>query len=163
MIKIGYDMHAVDENGLNVRGCDNPEHGDHYWRRSIFGGHPQAVRLVEAGMGYWPLCDKPPWPEVKGAEFGEYDDDLDECPPLNDAAREQLRLNEAYLKATYNEAPGISVYKLCDSNDGWWVTKLECESALKLWEQAGKPAVDEYGDTIPFLRAAAAHSGFRVW
>lgn len=32
-----------------------------------------------------------------------------------------------HLRATYSEEPGISVYKLCHSNDGWWVTKIECQ------------------------------------
>lgn len=69
-----------------------------------------------------------------------------------------------HLRATYSEEPGISVYKLCHSNDGWWVTKIECQSALQLWERNGRPDVDgEAGDTIPFLRAAADHEGFRVW
>lgn len=157
-------MSTVDDKGQKVRDCTDPEHGDHYWRRSIFGGHPQAERLVAAGLGYWPMCERPPLPEIEGAEYAKYDDDLDECPPLNDAAREELRAQEAYLKATYNEAPGISVYKLCGSNDGWWVTQTECKTALELWEKNGRPDVDEgYGDTIPFLRAGAAHSGFRVW
>ena len=63
---------------------------------------------------------------------------------------------------------GIAVYKLCNSNDGWWVTKEECQEFLDLWEAAGKPVVDDFGsgpyeDTIPFIRAAAANGGFRVY
>jgi hypothetical protein len=161
---MGYDMSTVDENGNSVRDCEDPEHGEHYWRRNIGGGGAQAQRLVDAGMGYW--SGPPPgvtWPEIEGAEFGEYDDDLEHAPPLNEAANEQLAATMAYLKATWDERPGIAVYKLCNTNDGWWVTKAECESALKLWEQAGKPEVDNYGDTIPFLRAGADHGGFRVW
>jgi hypothetical protein len=162
---MGYDMSTVDENGNTVRDCDDPEHGEHYWRRNVFGAGPQAERLEAVGMGYWPRTSGIPgaWPDVEGAEYGEYDEELDECPPLNDQAREERRLTAEYMKATYDERPGIALYKLCNSNDGWWVTKAECESALKLWEQAGKPSVDDYGDTIPFLRAGAAHGGFRVW
>lgn len=160
-------MYVVDEKGQRIDGCT--EHAEHYWRRNIFGGRTQADLLVAAGIGYWPKCDKPDFPSVEGAEYGEYDEDIDDNVPLNDAAREEQRLAEEYLKATYSEEPGISVYKLCDSNDGWWVTQAECKSALELWEKKGRPEVDRFGDhpayndTIPFLRAAAAHAGFRVW
>jgi hypothetical protein len=161
---MGYDMSTVDETGKSIRDCNDPEHGDHYWRRNIWGAGAQADKLEAAGIGYWPRGEIPhAWPDVEGAEYGEYDDDLDEAPPLNDQAREQNRLIEQFMKATYDERPGIALYKLVNSNDGWWVTKAECESALKLWEQAGKPKLDEYGDTIPFLKAGAAHEGFRVW
>jgi hypothetical protein len=161
---MGFDMYTVNEDGQDIHGCEDPSHGEHYWRRSIGSGGPQAQRLVDAGMGYW--SGPPPgtkWPESEDAEFGEYDDETGETPALNDAAREHRAALISYLKATWDERPGIAVYKLCGTNDGWWVTKAECESALKLWEQAGQPDVDEYGDTIPFLRAGADHAGFRVW
>src|SRR5262245_58702825 len=150
---MGYDMSVVDEKGESIgrNDCDDPTHGDHYWRRSIFSGGSQAEPLVEAGMAYWPRANfrvPAKWPEDKEAEFGEYDEDTDECPPLNEAARNLRAEMDTYLKATYDERPGIAAYKLCQSNDGWWVTKAECESALKLWEAAGKPDVDQgNGDT----------------
>lgn len=157
---MGYDMYTVDETGESVK-CDDPLHGEHYWRRNIFGAGAQADRLVSTGLGYWSNApERTPWPEAK--DYGlTYNDDSDEW--------EGERLAEfnaalfAMLKDTYSETPGIAVYKLCSSNDGWWVTKAECASALAIWEQNGCPRVDDYDDTIPFLRAGAAHEGFRVW
>lgn len=163
---MGYDCNTVNEAGHSIRDrdCDDPEHGGHYWRRGAFSAQGQAQKLVDAGIGYWPMHDKPPWPEREDAEFGEFDEDLDECPPLNDAARELMAAQIDYLKATYSEEPGISVYKLCNTNDGWWVSAIECKSALALWERNGCPDIDDdRGDTIPFLRAGADHAGFRVW
>lgn len=160
-------MHVVDQQGETIYRCDKPEHGEHYWRRGAFSGHGQAQRLVDAGMGYWPTCTKPPWPEEEDygvTENPDYDYDADPREWLGERVPEFQAAIHAYLKATYDEQPGISVYKLCGSNDGWWVTQIECESALKLWEQNGSPDVDEgLGDTIPFLRAAADHAGFRVF
>lgn len=172
---MGYDMSTVDDMGRTVHDCTDPEHGEHYWRRSAFGGGPQAQRLVDAGMAYWPResFEVPgKWPEHKDFDLtenqaweGEEDDpndpqfygDPDKIAAYNAAVRN-------YFKQTYDERPGIAAYKLCHSNDGWWVTAAECESALKLWEKAGEPDVDQgVGDTIPFLRAGAAHGGFRVY
>lgn len=155
-------MHVVDADGDPVD-CEN-----NYWRRNIFGGHRQAQRLVDVGMGYWPRCERPSFPEEpEGAEWLE-NEETGERLPVNELADQAMAEHVAFLKATYSEEPGISVYKLCGTNDGWWVTKAECQSALKLWEEAGCPVVDDlgdwtYGDTIPFLRAAADHEGFRVW
>jgi hypothetical protein len=162
-------MYTVDEHGDETK-CDDPAHGEHYWRRNIGGGGAQAQRLVDAGMGYW--SDAPnhtPWPEPK--DYGlvqnpEYDFDDDPRQWVGDPEKiaELEAATFTLLKATYSETPGIAVYKLCSTNDGWWVTKAECASALAIWEQKGCPDVDDgYGDTIPFLRAGAAHEGFRVW
>jgi hypothetical protein len=75
-----------------------------------------------------------------------------------------------YLRHTRGVALGMSVYKLCESNDGWWVTSMECKDFLRFWERAGSPCVDRvrlngeaFNDTIPFILAAAGHSGFRVY
>jgi hypothetical protein len=175
---VGYDMHTVDDMGRNIhRGdCTDESHGDHYWRRNIFGGGAQADRLEAAGMGFWPregMAGSVPgkWPEAD--EYGitandaweGSDDDPNDPQWHGDPAKiaEYEAAVRSYMKQTYDERPGIALYKLCHSNDGWWVTKAECESALKLWEANGSPKVDEYDDTIPFLRASAAHDGFRVY
>lgn len=165
---MGFDMYTVDADGENAK-CEDPAHDEHYWRRSIGSGGNQAQRLVDAGMGYW--SDRPPgvkWPEPEDYGLVENPDyDWDTNPQQWLGSPEQIEefhaATHAFLKATYSETPGIAVYKLCGTNDGWWVTKAECASALAIWEQNGRPEVDDYGDTIPFLRAGADHEGFRVW
>jgi hypothetical protein len=162
---VGYDMYVVDEQGERV--SDGP---NHYWRRNISGGGRQARKFVELGLGSWADDDLfeaaeaqswPPRPETV-----EYNEETDrwEGPGL---AEWDAAVNDR-LRDRRGSGPGIAVYKLCNSNDGWWVTKEECEEFLRLWEEAGRPAVDDFGDgpyedTIPFIQAAAAHGGFRVY
>ncbi len=67
------------------------------------------------------------------------------------------------LKHSYDERPGIPLHKLC-MNEGWWVTQVECKTALELWRRGGSPKMAEFrDDVIPFLRQAAANGGFRVY
>lgn len=155
---MGYDCYTVDAAGENAK-CDDLRHGDHYYRRSIFGMLPQAERLVAAGLAYWSVGSPGDWPERP--ENLQYDEDSDSW--VGSGAEAFMAAQHAYLKDTHDERPGIAAYKLCGSNDGWWVTRAECQSALQLWEKAGRPVVDEYDDTIPFLQAGADHDGFRVW
>jgi hypothetical protein len=169
MVKVGFDMWCVDENGDSIHGgCEVEAHGDHYWRRNIFGGRPQAQKLVDIGIGYWSdLNKRGPWPSYEDYGLVENPDYIGETGTqqfLGARLEEYLHDRNAHLRATYDERPGIAVYKLCDTNDGWWVTQAECRSALAMWDAAGQPDVDDgYGDTIPFLRASADHNGFRVW
>lgn len=166
---MGYDMYVVDEQGENVR-CEND-----YWRRNMFGGIRQAELFVSLGLGYWAdnelfkAAEEAGWPKREGIEY-DYNEETDESVLKGDpalvaayeaAVRERVRDRRG-------EGKGISVYKLCNTNDGWWVTKEECQEFLDLWEAAGKPDVDDfgngpYGDTIPFIRAAVANGGFRVY
>jgi hypothetical protein len=156
---MGYDMYIVDGGGNEI-----DESGDSFYlHRNIWGGQRLADALVDAGIGYWPTGPQREYPrEPDDAEWGDYNYSH-ELPPANPAATQYQATMFRHLQDTRDERPGISVYKLCGSNDGWWVTKVECESALKMWEQAGNPEVDQYGDVIPFLRAASKHDGFRVW
>lgn len=158
---MGYDMHVVDEQGKNVK-CDND-----YWRRNIFGSTQQAEKLVELGMASWPT-------ERRG-EFPQRPDHIEEAYAKARAADDwdyehpdYTAVLFPYLKARNGATVGINAAKLCDTNDGWWVTREECQEALKVWEASGKPPVDDFGrgplgDTIPFLQAAAEHHGFRVY
>jgi hypothetical protein len=139
---MGYDLYVCDETGDPVQ--TNYE-DDLYFRRNIFGMGPlrdamQSIGVGDAAtMGYWPLSE-PDWPR---------DADDDEIAD--------------FLKAARDERPGIPMHKLC-SNDGWWVTAMECRTALDIWEQAGMPAKEEFRDDwIPFLQQAAKHGGFRTY
>lgn len=150
---MGFDMSVVDDKGNEL----DVENG--YWRRSIWSGGTQAQRLVDAGMAYWSTGEQEPFPQMP--ESVEWDDEGNAVGP---GAEEYEKALLAHLRKTYDERPGIAAYKLCGTNDGWFVTKEECQSALQLWEAAGCPDVDNgVGDTIPFLRCAAAYGGFRVW
>lgn len=155
-------MYVVDSRGVRVADGISfiARESQHlYWHRSAFSGGRQAERLVEAGIGYWPADEnvfRREWPSWCGC-YDLEDEDAEDVHDDSCAIR-------AHLRYTGDERPGIAVYKICHSNDGWWVTDQECASALKLWEELGKPDVDDgRGDTIPFLMQAAAHGGFRVW
>jgi hypothetical protein len=154
-------MHTVDADGEIVRGCGKRSHGEHYLRRNIFGMGEQRELWERAGIGFWPVAERGKYP--RAPEELEYQDGELTGP----GAVEYRAALITHLRSTGDERPGIPLDKFC-SNDGWWVTKAECASALKLWEANGRPEVDRFGDrvfndTIPFLRAGADHEGFRVW
>src|SRR4051812_4444739 len=165
---MGFDMTTADKAAKKVSASDDPSNAENYCRGSIGGGGPQAQLLVDAGMGYWsePTGDWPKPEDYSLTVNPDYDYGEDSRQYLGEPGDIERfwAAHTAHLKATYSETPGIAVYKLCGTNDGWWVTKAECASALKLWEKAGEPDVDNgNGDTIPFLRAGADHGGFQVW
>jgi hypothetical protein len=162
-------MHVVDELGRNIHECDKPEHGDHYWRRNIFGMGGQLDMLAQHGMAFNSNAVGQ-WPEQPdGLEWGD-DDELvgPGAAEYNAAMLDYLKSTEVLLDENGTQLIGIPVHKF-SSNDGWWVTKAECLAALVAWEKAGRPVVDKFGDhepyndTIPFLCAAADHDGFRVY
>ena len=132
---MGYDLHVIDGEEQPL---ETTYEDNRYFRRNIFGMGPLRDALAELGMGFWsnvPEYDKG-WTEAQGRDW---------------------------LRSTFNESPGIALHKCC-SNDGWIVTALECKTALVLWERAGKPMSEAFGDDfIPFLQEAAANHGFVVW
>jgi len=138
---MGYDLHVCDSDGEVL---ETTYEDDLYFRRNIFGMGPlrdamESVSFNDVSMGYWPTQDTP-WPREAT------DDEI-----------------VAHLKATGDERPGIPMHKLC-SNDGWWVTAAECQSALGIWERAGEPQLEAFGDDwIVFLQTAAKNSGFRTY
>lgn len=156
---MGYDMHVVDTEGRDVD-CEN-----NYWRRNMSGGYRQAERLVELGVAYWTADENIPgnWPEAPADAIRSDEGELwdEETGEELDPRYRRIILN--HLRQRDSERSGIAAYKLCHSNDGWWVTKEECAAALAIWENVGKPDWDfGLGDLEPFLRAASAHGGFRV-
>lgn len=148
---MGYDMHVVDETGTPIREEGSTLHPN------LSGGLHLAQSLVEHGMGYWSTEERLPYPKLEAYAWIN-----DEQVVIDPEAEQELF---AYLRQSGLAEPeaGIAVYKICGSNDGWWVTKEECETALVLWEEAGQPEVSQFTRLIPFLRIAAAHEGFRVW
>lgn len=138
---MGYDLYVCDRNGEMLH--TNYE-DDLYFRRNIFGMGPlrQAMESIgdgEVTMAYWAVSDLV-WPQNPD---------------------EQQLLD--FLRATGDERPGIPLHKL-STNDGWWITDVECRSALDIWERAGSPMVDEFRDDwVPFLQAAAKNGGFRTY
>jgi len=131
---MGYDCHVVDEAGKELPDAEN-----RYLRRNIFSMGPLRDELERLEMGFY--SNVPPWPK----------------PPCTEEEMAK------WLRATFNESPGIALHKCC-SNDGYIVTALECKTALAIWERAGSPMPEVfYDDFIPFLREAAANGGFGVY
>jgi hypothetical protein len=160
---MGYDMYVVDEHGEKIA---RSEHS--YWRRNIFGGHPQAQKLVELGMASWPTTPRPDYPQQPEGTEWKYDEETGDATLVGPGAEEYRAAEHVHLRSRFGATTGIAAYKLCDTNDGWWVTVEECREALDAWGKAGRPDVDDFGrgpsgDTIPFLQLAAEHGGFRVW
>lgn len=153
---MGYDMYVVDSEG-------NTMNGDaFYFRRNAGSMGATRNALEEVGMGYWSAgFEQAAFPKGPSSdEPGHWDDDWE---PVSDEAKAYRVAVENHLKATYDERPGIPLHKFT-SNDGWWVTKVECEWALKLWEKAGRPWQQYFSDDlIPFLRVGAAYNGFQVY
>ncbi|RSN26516.1 hypothetical protein DMC63_01385 [Streptomyces sp. WAC 05977] len=149
---MGYDMYVRDAS----ESAENT-----YLRRSIFGGVPFAEALIGFGMGFDPgPVPSFPDPDEFDLKFG-------------DDGWEGERLDEFRAAVTSvldwhgpEDKTGIPVHKVCSSNDGWHVTKAECEQALAAYRKAmadggaHPEAFDD--DVIPFLECAAAHDGFET-
>jgi len=78
------------------------------------------------------------------------------------------RATDEKLSAHDESIPGIACNKF-DSNDGWWVTKEECATALELWEKNDKETRNKilvkhswWTGWLEFLRNGAAGQGFTV-
>ena len=149
---MGYDMYVCDDEGQSL---DTNYEDDLYLRRSM--GSQGAFRnaLQEAGMGYWAVGydDKAPWPEAPVLPNGETE---------YDNAEYRAAVNHR-LTHSFDERPGIPLHKLC-MNEGWWVTRIECATALDLWDRHGQQMPEDFrDDVLPFLAAAAKNGGFRVY
>lgn len=164
---MGYDMYVVDEQGEQL---SREECAHNYWRRNIFGGGRQARKFAELGLGGWADDDLFEAAEAEGwpdrPETVQYNEETDRWE--GEGLEEWDAATNRKLRDRRGSGPGIAVYKLCNSNDGWWVTKEECQEFLDMWDVIGRPPVDDFGDgpyndTIPFIQAAAAHGGFRVY
>ena len=151
---MGYDMYVCDDKGQTVEVDQPTSVNSLYLRRAI--GSQGALRnaLEEAGMGFWAVGydDNAPWPKAPVGADGtpDYDD-----------AEFQAAVHHR-LTHSFDERPGIPLHKLC-MNEGWWVTRVECVTALDLWERNGRQVPDGFrDDLLPFLAAAAKNGGFRV-
>lgn len=151
---MGYDMYVCDREGNALK--TNYE-DDNYLRRSMGSQGPLRNALESAGMGYWP---------VKEPEFPAYPGDVhfdENYAPIDEVGRTYRQTVAELLVKVFDERPGISLHKLV-MNEGWWVTQVECATALQLWERNERPMPEDFrNDLIPFLRQAAANGGFRVY
>lgn len=152
---MGYDM--------SVKGAAaNTEHD--YLRRNIFGMHPTVEAMVGLEMAFWSPSPEFPksWPDYSDCAHWDAEGE----PVSGEARGYQERIQR--LLATHGECrtPGIPSHKFT-SNDGWHVTREECEQALEIYEKAlanGRAHPEFFrDDVIPFLRCAAKHDGFEVW
>ena len=151
-------MHVCNEEGTTL---DTTYNDEFYLRRAM--GSQGALRqaLLDVGMGYEAVGPEPVVPEYPGDEH--WDGDTFPSTPLTEQARAYSAACEEFLKGSRDERPGIPVHKLC-MNEGWWVTRIECATALQLWERAGQPIPEAFrDDVLPFLACAAKNGGFRVF
>lgn len=156
---MGYDMYVRPiPHGSRPADYYN---SDQYLRRNIFGMHPTVEAMVELGMAFW--SEHGPFPEYPGYEHFDAEDE-----PVTDEGREYAA-RVAKLLSWHGDDPqaqGIPSHKFT-SNDGWHVTKQECEQALAAYDAAmaaGHVHPERWfrDDLIPFLRHAAAADGFEV-
>jgi len=165
---MGYDCYVRTAAGLEY---NDPKC---YFRRSIFSGRPLAEALIALDMGYDPAAyglESPDFPDSD--EYGvTYEEWQDENGDWQDGYKgERAAEYEQAAQAALSwhgvaDIPGIPVHKVCTSNDGWHVTKLECQAALGIYREriaagAEHPAAFR-DDFIPFLEVAAQHDGFEV-
>lgn len=154
---MGYDMY--------VRGAAK-DADDGYLRRNIFGMHPTVEAMVTLGMAFWsPSPGFPKSPEPY-EEHIRWDDQVEDDVPVTAEGQTYVeRLASALSTHGECRTPGIPSHKFT-SNDGWHVTREECEQALAVYDKAiGDGATHPdllRDDVIPFLRCAAQHDGFEV-
>lgn len=163
---MGYDCYVRTASGADH---DNDEH---YFRRSIFGGSPLADALIALGMGFEAETFAPiplfPDADEYGVEWHEWKDETGKWHDgyIGERATEYEAEVNRVLDWHGPEIPGIPVHKICTTNDGWHVTRAECDAALHLYESAirdGKPHPEAFRDDfVPFLRCGAQHDGFEV-
>lgn len=159
---MGYDMYTV-----GAEACTSLEHRDHYLQRALGNGYHLAVALVDAGMGswgpddVWQAAEDAGWPHPpEGVEYF-YDEATGTDGYRGKGAEAYLAALEAYLRDRRGAPRGIAVYKLCNTNDGWWVTQQECQEAMEAYHANGR-VLTARNDVIPFIQAGADHDGFRV-
>lgn len=158
---MGYDM--------SVRGAPADTEHD-YLRRNIFAGYPFGLAMIELGMGF-DAGNPPEWPEESayGVEYKEWQDAEGKWQGgyVGDRAAEY---EQAMTDVRDWHGPvdknGVPCHKIWGSNDGWHVTKKECEQALDAYRAAiaaGKTHPGIFGDdAIPFLECAAKFDGFET-
>lgn len=135
-----------------------------YFRLNVWGMRRYIDFMAPIGMVHNIGEDgAPPWPEPEqfGFTWAEIDDPYESKDPRAVAFIEAQNAKLRYSP----EVPGIPAWKF-GSNDGWWVTPLDCLGALDAWHKAGDPIPDREPEYwmrwIAYLAEAANHGGFRV-
>lgn len=148
------------------------EAGGAYFRLNIFGMSEYRELMEELGMGYWANEMMPDWPEP-----GDFDVPMDAEDEMLDEQSVEYEAWQASCDEVrgWNPEPqsGIALHKFT-SNDGWWVTALECKTALELYDDdvegivEGRMDTGEFDDEywlewLAFLQRAADSDGFSVY
>lgn len=158
-------MYGVEGNG--------PDGEQPYLRRNIFGMAPLRDALSAIGMCYSEEYGAPQWSDVP-----KWSDVLRDCDGDEEEAQRRYEAVVQPVLSWRAERPGIPVRKLC-SNDGWHVTREECEDVVKAIEEFLAMDPDQRNSNYPievyeeftkydqdvlvFFKACAAGDGFRVW
>lgn len=145
---MGYDMYA-----------EAPERAvpEIYFRLNVWGmgGAREWLDkfdlLADAEHGPWPDSPDDTWPEREDVEPGT---------PWADFYAAQ----DAILAEHPNrDDPALPYYKLC-SNDGWFVTPVECQALVGAWNQRGGPdseAPDYVKEFVAWIDSVSRY-GFKV-
>lgn len=159
-----------------------------YFRLNIWGMGRYRGLMETLGMAFED-DPHPDWPKM--GDFGTNDDDVDaadypEGSPGYEWTDERLRAALTYREqvncvlAFHGQAdtPGIPLHKF-GSNDGWIVLPVECEAAVRTWQDfvakegdeaalnfvtntLGEGRTDYWLEWIKYLAGAARHDGFLV-
>jgi len=165
---MGYDMYVCDEDGKTL-------HGDEFYcRRNMWNQGNLRLALLRCNMAFEAVGEDN-WrqvPERPDDNHWVTSEDGWSREPVTQEARDFVAAVDRYYRDSRDERPGIPIHKLI-GNDGWWVTKVECQSALKLFEMelasnfyadnTDQSIEEQLVDFVPFLEAAAKHGGFRVY
>lgn len=163
---MGYDCYVRTENG-----AERYDDG-FYFRRSIWGGEPLGNALIQLGMGFIAKGQQPEWPDEEKFDV-EYVERRNPDGTWFDGyvgpQAEEFQAAHDRVLSWHGDDPdahGIPCHKVWSSNDGWHVTRVECEQALTAYRErvaAGAEHPRAFGDDfIPFLELAAQHDGFEV-
>ena len=174
---MGYDMYW--------RRTDDAAVEQSYFRLNIFGMSRYVDLMHELGMVF--DDDEPPaWPKpddfgttydmVEVIDYPEYPSDTVPTDDQRAGTEKYIAERDRVLAWHGREVPGIPAHKF-SANDGWIVTPVECESALRLYmaklEEIGLDAVGNLVENrkaepgrwaawLRYLRGAITHDGFKV-
>lgn len=145
---MGYDMyaaHALDavEAGTADTADLFADEDNNYLRRSIWGIGALREALIVTGAGFdvaeYGFASPNAWLGIAGEDCFAFPDPADFGLTPTDDGLTGDRLDEfdaaqhqVLTQHGPRDVPGIPVFPKLASNDGWWVTKIECQAAVAI-------------------------------
>ena len=145
---MGYDMYAAHVlDAVEAGAADTADlfadEDNNYLRRSIWGIGALREALIVTGAGFdvaeYGFASPNAWLGIAGEDCFAFPDPADYGLTPTDEGLAGDRLDE-FVAAQQQvltqhgprDVPGIPVYPKLASNDGWWVTKIECQAAVAI-------------------------------